>query len=70
MKKVVSIISTIFLLYAIFLIVIRDGFSILSMQPGNERIAFSEWIIPDIVALIAIGYSIYSIARKPKKDEQ
>ena len=64
MKKVVRAIASIFLLYAAFFIVIRDVFSILSMQPGNERTAFFEWIIPDIVALIAIGYSIYSIARK------
>ena len=69
MKKVFRVIAAIFLLYAVFLIVIRDGFSILSMQPGNERTAFSEWIIPDIVALISIGYCIYSIARKLKKDE-
>ena len=70
MKKVVRAIATIFLLYAAFFIVIRDVLSILSMQPGNERTAISEWIIPDIVALIAIGYSIYSIARKTKTSER
>lgn len=70
MRNAVRVIATILLLYVAFLIVIRDAFSILSMQPGNERTAFSEWVIPDIVALIATGYSIYSITRELKKDEQ
>jgi len=64
LKKVVRGIATVFLLYAAFIIAIRDVLSILSMQRGNERTAFFDWITPDIVAMIAIGYSIYSIARK------
>ncbi len=64
MIKGVRVIATIFLLYAAFFIVIRDVLSILSMQSGNEHTAFFEWIIPDTVALTAIGYIIYSFARK------
>ena len=64
MRKAARVAAVCLLLYAAFIIIIRDTLSVLSMQPGYERAAISDWLLPDVVALAAVGYVLYGLARK------
>lgn len=67
MKIIIKILTTLVLLYAFFIKLVDNLFSILSISPDTQMdILISEKMIPDFISLLAMGYCFYCLYYKKR----
>lgn len=69
MKIVLKFIIVLLLLYAFFMTLTNTLFSVLSLSPETQMDVFiSENVLPDVISLFAIGYCLYRLFFKARKN--